>query len=135
MRSTTILAIASTLCISSAAFAAAPSASPRAGGSFGNHASQPGAMAQTQKGTSTTTTAPSSTAKSTTTRGPSTTGQPNQSCEDLGNQPGRSMSAPGSAFNPNGTAGGVYAGEQPQNSRNTASVSQYDVACARPGGK
>jgi hypothetical protein len=26
----------------------------------------------------------------------------------------------------------VYAGEQPQNSVNSASVSQYDVACARP---
>jgi hypothetical protein len=38
--------------------------------------------------------------------------------------------APGSAFNPDGTAGSVYAGQQPQNSRNTASVSQYDVACA-----
>jgi len=72
---------------------------------------------------------------STTTRGPATTGQPNQSCEDLGNQPGHSMSAPGSAFNPDGTAGGKYAGEQPQNSRNTASVSQYDVACARPSRK
>lgn len=74
-------------------------------------------------------TSPSS---NTTLRGPSKTGQPNQDCETLGNQPGRSMSAPGSAFNPTGTAGGVYAGEQPQNSRNTASVSQYDVACARP---
>jgi hypothetical protein len=41
------------------------------------------------------------------------------------------MSAPGSAFNPDGTAGTKYAGQQPQNSRNTASVSQYDVACAR----
>jgi hypothetical protein len=30
-----------------------------------------------------------------------------------------------------GAAGGVYAGEQAQSSRNTASVSQYDVACAR----
>ena len=74
-------------------------------------------------------TSPSS---NTTMRGPSRTGQPNQDCETLGNQPGRSMSAPGSAFNPNGTAGGVYAGEQPQNSRNAASVAQYDVACARP---
>ena len=27
-------------------------------------------------------------------------------------------------------AGQKYAGSQPQNSRNTASVSQYDVACA-----
>jgi hypothetical protein len=70
---------------------------------------------------------------STTQRGPATTGQPNQDCESLGNQPGHSMSAPGSAFNPDGTAGTKYAGQQPQNSRNTASVSQYDVACARPG--
>jgi hypothetical protein len=40
------------------------------------------------------------------------------------------MFAPGSAFNPTGTAGTVYAGEQPQNSNNPAAVSQYDVACA-----
>jgi hypothetical protein len=61
-----------------------------------------------------------------------TTGQPNQSCETTPNTPGNSASAPGSAFNPTpGTAGTVYAGEQTQNSRNTASVSQYDVACAR----
>lgn len=59
-----------------------------------------------------------------------TTGQPNQSCETTGSPPGNSASAPGSAFNPDGTAGTKYAGEQPQNSRNTASVSQYDVACA-----
>jgi hypothetical protein len=59
------------------------------------------------------------------------TGQPNQSCETTGSPPGHSGSAPGSAFNQNGgTAGSKYAGEQPQNSRNTASVSQYDVACA-----
>ena len=132
MRSIPILAIASTLCIFPAAFAAAPSTSPRAGGASSTQSTQPGTMAQTQKSTSTTTT-PSST--STTTRGPSTTGQPSQDCETLGNQPGNSMSAPGSAFNPDGTAGGKYAGEQPQNSRNTASVSQYDVACARPGKK
>jgi hypothetical protein len=69
--------------------------------------------------------------------GPVMTGQPNQDCEDLvadgeGAFPGNSTTAPGSAFNedPGGTAGSVYAGEQPQNSRNTASVSQYDVACA-----
>ena len=59
------------------------------------------------------------------------TGQPNQSCETTPNTPGRAASAPGSAFNPDGHAGTVYAGEQPQNSRNSASVSQYDVACAR----
>jgi hypothetical protein len=66
--------------------------------------------------------------------GPATTGQPNQSCEDLedgGNdvRPGNAERAPGSAFNPDGNAGTHYAGEQPQNSRNTASVSQYDTAC------
>jgi hypothetical protein len=66
-----------------------------------------------------------------TTLGPSHTGQPNQSCETTPNTPGNSAAAPGSAFNPSGQAGTVYAGEQPQNSRNTASVSQYDVACAR----
>lgn len=60
------------------------------------------------------------------------TGQPNQSCETTPNTPGNSSSAPGSAFNPAGKAGSVYAGEQPQNSRNSVSVSQYDVACARP---
>jgi hypothetical protein len=59
------------------------------------------------------------------------TGQPNQSCETTGTPPGNSASAPGSAFNPDGNAGTKYAGEQPQNSRNTASVSQYDQACAK----
>src|SRR6478672_919719 len=58
------------------------------------------------------------------------TGQPNASCEETPNTPGNAANAPGSAFNPDGKAGTVYAGEQPQNSRNTASVSQYDVACA-----
>jgi hypothetical protein len=58
------------------------------------------------------------------------TGQPMQSCETTGSRPGNSSSAPGSAFNPDGKAGTQYAGEKPQNSRNTASVSQYDVACA-----
>ena len=66
--------------------------------------------------------------------GPATTGQPGQDCAALmasndGSTPGQSASAPGSAFNPDGTSGSKYAGEQPQNSRNTASVSQYDVAC------
>jgi hypothetical protein len=56
-------------------------------------------------------------------------GQPNQSCEDAGVTPGHAANAPGSAFNPNGVAGTVYAGEQPQNSNNPHSVSQYDVAC------
>jgi hypothetical protein len=60
------------------------------------------------------------------------TGQPGAECGSATapNTPGNSASAPGSAFNPDGRAGQVYAGEQPQNSRNTASVSQYDAACA-----
>jgi hypothetical protein len=69
----------------------------------------------------------------TTTLGPThPTGQPNQTCGSASapNTPGNAASAPGSAFNSSGTAGGVYAGEQSQNSRNVASVSQYDVACA-----
>ena len=57
------------------------------------------------------------------------TGQPMQSCETTGSPPGGSGSAPGSAFS-GGTADEKYAGTQPQNSRNAASVSQYDVACA-----
>jgi hypothetical protein len=58
-----------------------------------------------------------------------TTGQPNQSCEDQPSTPGNASSATGSAFNPNGVAGSVYAGQQDQNSKNPSSVSQYDVAC------
>ena len=60
---------------------------------------------------------------------PPGTGQPNQSCETAGVTPGHSATAPGSAFNENGVAGTHYAGEQPQNSKNPHSVSQYDVAC------
>jgi hypothetical protein len=62
-----------------------------------------------------------------------TTGQPMQSCETTGSPPGGSGSAPGggSPFAGDGSkAGSQYAGSQPQNSRNSASVSQYDVACA-----
>jgi hypothetical protein len=62
---------------------------------------------------------------------PGTHGQPNQSCGSATapNTPGNASSAPGSAFNPGGKAGTVYAGQQPQNSKNPNSVSQYDVAC------
>jgi len=63
---------------------------------------------------------------------PTGTGQPSQTCgEGLATNPPSeaAASAPGSAFNPDGVAGGVYAGEQTQNSRNPTSVSQYDVAC------
>lgn len=60
------------------------------------------------------------------------TGQPMQSCETTGSPPGGSGTAPGSAFNQDGgTAGSNYAGEKPQNQRNTASVSQYDQACTK----
>jgi len=60
------------------------------------------------------------------------TGQPDQSCEDDPFQPGNSVTAPGSAFNPDGVSGSVYAGEQPGiNDKNAHSVSQYDTACAR----
>lgn len=60
-------------------------------------------------------------------------GQPNESCEEAGVTPGRAGSAPGegSPFTGEDSTSGIhYAGSQPQNSRNTASVSQYDTACA-----
>jgi hypothetical protein len=75
------------------------------------------------------------TTSSDSTRAPTTmhaTGQPNASCEDTPNPPGNSATAAGSPFNPEGRSGEVYAGEQPQNSRNPNSVSQYDAACTRP---
>lgn len=64
--------------------------------------------------------------------GPDATGQPGAECEDLiedgeGAFPGQSADNGHSAFG--GSAGDVYAGSQDQNSRNTASVSQYDTAC------
>lgn len=58
------------------------------------------------------------------------TGQPMQSCETTGSPPGNSASSPGSAFADGGKAGSQYAGEKSVNQRNTASVSQYDVACS-----
>src|SRR5437764_15230041 len=60
-------------------------------------------------------------------------GQPNRSCEEAGVTPGNAGTAPGggSPFTGDSSkAGQMYAGSQPQNSRNSASVSQYDVACA-----
>ena len=63
---------------------------------------------------------------------PSGTGQPSQTClsSSAPNEPGNAASAPGSAFNEDGgIAGSMYAGSQPQNSKNAKSVSQYDVAC------
>jgi hypothetical protein len=58
-------------------------------------------------------------------------GQPGVECDDFALRPGHSDTAPGSAFNEDGHAGTVYAGEQPQNSKNPNSVSQYDVACMK----
>jgi hypothetical protein len=63
------------------------------------------------------------------------TGQPNQSCQVTTVTPGNAATKPGSAFNPNGTAGSVYAGTQPQNSTNPNSVAQYDVACFQQTGR
>jgi len=60
---------------------------------------------------------------------PNSTGQPNQSCQAEPSTPGNATFARGSAFNTAGVAGGHYAGQQPQNSNNPNSVSQYDVAC------
>ena len=66
------------------------------------------------------------------TQTPKALGQPNDTCGSSSAPftPGDAASALGSAFNPTGIAGTVYAGEQPQNSNNPAAVSQYDVACA-----
>ena len=57
--------------------------------------------------------------------------QPGVECDDFAQRPGHAEFAPGSAFNPDGNAGTHYAGEQPQNSKNPHSVSQYDVACEK----
>jgi hypothetical protein len=67
--------------------------------------------------------------------GASPTGQPSQSCQVTTVTPGNAASATGGAFNPGGTAGGVYAGTQPQNSVNPNSVAQYDVACFQQTGR
>ncbi|HVB45535.1 MAG TPA: hypothetical protein VNF47_22905 [Streptosporangiaceae bacterium] len=70
--------------------------------------------------------------------GPST-GQPGAPTNTCGSSnpvtPGSSATAPGSAFNPDGQAGQVYAGNPDTssltNSNSTAAVSQYDVACVQ----
>src|SRR6266404_8910288 len=62
-----------------------------------------------------------------------TKGQPNQSCDVTMVTPGHSATARGSAFNPNGVSGAVYANPPPAqggvSSGNTHVVAQYDVAC------
>ena len=64
--------------------------------------------------------------------GPTSTGQPGVECEDL-IEDGEGA-VPGNAANGHSAFGGhahdQYAGEQPQNSVNIASSSQYDIACA-----
>ena len=63
--------------------------------------------------------------------GPDSTGQPGVECGegDALFSPGNASTAPGSAFNEDGIGHSVYAGEQPQNSVNLATSSQYDTAC------
>ena len=60
-------------------------------------------------------------------------GAPTNTCTVGGPSPGNAAAAPGSAFNPNGTAGTVYAGNPDTaslaNSNSTAAVAQYDIAC------
>ena len=63
--------------------------------------------------------------------GPAFAGQPSVECDDFPSSPGHASSSPGSPFNEDGVSGTHYAGEQPQNSKNTHSVSQYDVACEK----
>ena len=127
MKSAMTIACALAL-VSAAAFGAGRTGVAPAAGAA--HVSTTHAATTTRISTPTAATARATTARpALTTR---RTGQPNASCEDTPNQPGHSISAPGSAFNPDGVAGTKYAGEQPQNSRNPNSVSQYDVACTRP---
>jgi len=63
-------------------------------------------------------------------------GSPAVSCQAIGVSPGNAANSPGAPFNEpsanslGGNAGLHYAGNAPQNSKNTASVAQYDVACA-----
>jgi hypothetical protein len=63
------------------------------------------------------------------------TGQPGVECTDEGasapSQSGRAP-GPGSPFQADSVSGSHYAGEQAGiNDKNTASVSQYDIACFR----
>jgi hypothetical protein len=138
LKSVSTIAAACALSLVSAAAFAGPGG--RGGGAPAASRMSAPAMAGADRstmrsGTTTTTTTmaprPTAAAAKTTTKA-HTTGQPNASCEDNPNQPGHSISAPGSAFNPDGIAGTKYAGEQLQNQKNPNSVSQYDVACTRP---
>jgi len=62
------------------------------------------------------------------------TGQPGVECEDDGTAPSQSGRdpGPGSPFQEDSVSGSHYAGEQAGiNDKNTASSSQYDIACFR----
>ena len=65
--------------------------------------------------------------------GPAEAPGPDVECgeEDALGSPGQASEAPGSAFNEEGTGHARYAGEQPQNTRNSASFSRYDVAAQK----
>jgi hypothetical protein len=61
------------------------------------------------------------------------TGQPGVECgeDDALGIPSGETRGPGSPFQEDSISGSHYAGEQDQNSKNSASVSQYDVACEK----
>lgn len=65
--------------------------------------------------------------------GPGQPGAPNTTCAQFTVTPGNSAYANGSPFNPNGTAGTVYAGNPNTsslaNANSAHAVSQYDIAC------
>jgi len=65
--------------------------------------------------------------------GPGQPGAPNTTCQQFTVTPGKAVNASGSVFNPNGTAGTVYAGNpgtaSSANANSSHAVSQYDVAC------
>ena len=67
--------------------------------------------------------------------GPGQPGAPGTTCgsPDATDTPGGAVAAMGSVFNPNGTAGTVYAGNpgtaSADHSNSPLAVSQYDIAC------
>ena len=58
-------------------------------------------------------------------------GEDGLECEDADQAPSQSGQepGPGSPFQPDSVSGSHYAGETDVNNKNTASVSQYDIAC------
>ena len=115
------------------ASAGASFAAPRGGGGMGSMA--PSAATASMPTSATTTNAPTNP----NTRSGNAFGHPGApavSCQSIGVSPGNAASSPGAPFNEptatsaGGNAGLHYAGNVPQSSKNTASVSQYDVACA-----